>query len=66
MNKMHSLTLNTKDKHKDRNTILHIAKTSGFPYSLISKLYMHITQIISLPPSHDSTPSNPQNWVTFT
>jgi len=48
------------------NTILHIAKANGFPYTLISKFNMQITQTISLPPSHNSTPSNPQNWVTFT
>jgi len=66
MNRMHSLPLNTKDKNKEWNSILHIAKTNGFPCSLISKLNVQITQTISLPPSHNSTPSNPQNWVTFT
>ena len=44
MNRMHSLPLNTEDKHKEWNTILHIAKNSGFPCSLFSKLNMRITQ----------------------
>jgi len=66
MNRMHSLPLNTEDKHKEWNTILHIAKTNGFPYSSVSKLNVQITQTISLPPSHNSTPSNYQKWFTFT
>jgi len=66
MNRMHSLPLKTEDIRKEWNTFLHIAKTIGFPYSLISELSMQIAQTISLPPSHNSTPYNPQNWVTFT
>ena len=47
--RMHSLPLKNKNKHKEWNTILLIAKTNAIPYSIISKLNIQITQEISVP-----------------
>lgn len=35
---MHVLILTAQSKHREWNTILHIAKINGFPCSVISKL----------------------------
>ena len=64
-NRMHSLPLNTKNKHKEWNTILHIAKTNGFRYSRISKLNTQVTRELYLPPSHNNTLFNQEKWDTF-
>jgi len=44
------LPLNTEIIHKEWNTILHVAKTNGFLYTVTSKLH---TQELTLPPSHN-------------
>jgi hypothetical protein len=41
------------------DTILHIAKTKRFPYSIIWKLNTQVTQKLTLPPSHNNTRFNP-------
>jgi hypothetical protein len=55
---MHTWPLNNENKHEEWNNILHIAKTKGFPYSIIWKLDTQVTQKLTLPPSHNNTPLN--------
>lgn len=63
---MNSLPCIGENKHKEWNTIQHIAKTIGFPDSLTSKRNTQISCKLSLPPFHNNTSSNPKQWATFT
>ena len=44
------LPLDAKNKYKEWGSILHIAKTSGILYVIISKFHTPITQELTLPP----------------
>jgi len=60
------LPLNPEIKHKEWNTILHVAKTNEFLFAITSKLHTPIKQELTLPPSHNKYNFQSQKVGHFT
>jgi organic radical activating enzyme len=59
---MHQLPLNQQQKHEEWTNITHIAKSNGYPISIINKLNTQILNKTRTPP----TEQHNKKWITFT
>jgi hypothetical protein len=61
LNRVHQLPLTPLHKQKEWNTIVHTAKTNGFPQSILTKLKIWISHKLSLPPTKDTALTTRKN-----